>query len=182
MSTPAQVEVVQYQSNGSMETIVIAVQYRRLNGSVETIMAYTAEQIATAKESWNFWRPLVPTDILVAAWLGNEDGETSFVARPGDNGEAEGAFQWWPGRRDIIMLNTGIDVVTAPHIEQLKAAHWEITMSKTYKHVWPIFLEQRSSLQGAITVLVRDYEQSASPQVDVKKRVAMAKYWLSVFA
>ena len=140
---------------------------------------YTSAQIAVATESWNFWRPLVEADFQAAAWLGNEDGEDSFISRPGDHGQAKGDFQWWPGRRKIILEQGKIDV-TASHIDGLKGAYWEVTKSKVYKHVWPAFLAA-TSLVDAVTVLVKEFEKSEQPQRDINRRVAYASYWMNEF-
>lgn len=141
---------------------------------------YSLAQVATAKESWDFWRALVDDDMHAAAWVGNEDGECSFRPRPGDHGQAAGIFQWWSPRRKIIEHATGIDVATASHIDQLKGAHWEATESKVYKHVWPHFISAMSLVE-AVTVLVEEYEQSANPHTDINRRVAYANYWMNEF-
>ena len=139
---------------------------------------YTLTQIAVAKESWEFWRLLVPADFHSAALLGNEDGETSFIVHiAGDKGYAKGIFQWWPARRADILKGTGIDVATAPHLDQLKGAYWEMTQSKVYKKVWSS-LVAATSLEEAVTVLVKDYERSANQSRDVARRLTLGTYWL----
>ena len=142
--------------------------------------SYSLKQVVIARESWHFWNGLLPAKMLTAAWVANEDGETSFNARPGDHGHAGGAFQWWGPRRQIILDNTGIDVWTAPHLKQLESAHWEASESREYGHVWFLLLAQKT-LEGAVGVLVNDFEKSNDRASDIEKRTIMGQYWLRRF-
>ena len=139
---------------------------------------YTLTQIAVAKESWEYWRLVVPADFHSAALLGNEDGETSFIVHiAGDEGYAKGIFQWWPARRADIFKGTGIDVATAPHLDQLKGAYWEMTQSKVYGKVWDLLIAT-TTLEDAVGVLVRDEERSAKQTRDIARRTTLGNYWL----
>lgn len=90
----------------------------------------TPLQIATAKESFDFWcaaegktggRIFQPFHAY--GMLGNEQCECSFNSMlKGDDYTAGGAWQWHGSRRDKIFARTGIDVWTASHADQLKAA------------------------------------------------------------
>ena len=139
------------------------------------------DSLAVARESYAFWRPLVRLPVHWQALLGNEDGETSF--RPhvvGDHGEAFGPFQWHAARADAMLAKIGIDVRSAPHLDQLKAAHWEMTAG-SYRRVWPTLMET-DTLWSAVTVLVRSYEGSAQQARDVRRRVGLAQGWARTFA
>lgn len=133
-----------------------------------------------ARESFDFWSPLVRLPVHAFAFLGNEDGETSF--RPhviGDHGEAFGPFQWHATRADAIKAGCGIDVRTAPHLDQLKAAHFEMTAG-WYRRVWPTLMATET-VENAVRVLVHEYEQSGSQARDIVRRVALAQGWQRAF-
>jgi hypothetical protein len=135
-----------------------------------------AVQLASAKESWDFWKAEGLDDIHAAVMLGDEQGETSFVyPAVGDNGEAHGLAQWHKVRRDAILAGTGIDVETADHLHQLEAVKWELTWG-TYKHVWPLFLAA-TTIMDATRVIVSKYEQSGEQARDIARRSIMAAYW-----
>ena len=141
----------------------------------------TDDRLAVARESYAFWRPLVRLPLHWQALLGNEDGETSF--RPhvvGDRGEAFGPFQWHAPRADAMLAKIGINVRTDPHLDQLKAAHWEMTAGG-YRRVWPMLMAT-DTLWSAVTVLVHSYEGSAQQGRDVRRRVALAEIWAKTFA
>ena len=140
----------------------------------------TDDPNAIAAESFAFWTPLVKSQIHTFALLGDEDGETSF--RPhviGDHGEAFGPFQWHQARVDGMIKGCGIDVRKASHLDQLKAAHWEMTEG-SYRRVWPALMAT-AKLEDAITVLVHIYEGSAQQARDVTRRTALAQNWMTVF-
>lgn len=133
-----------------------------------------------ARESYDFWRPLVRLPVHAFALVGNEDGETSF--RPhavGDRGEAFGPFQWHEARVEGMLRGCGIDVRIAPHRDQLRAAHWEMTAG-SYRKVWPVLMAA-NTLWSAVTELVRAYEGSANQTADIRKRVGFAQHWQQVF-
>jgi hypothetical protein len=145
---------------------------------------YSPEQIAVATESWKYWKGLGLDDIHAAAWLGNEDGETSFRPRvEGDDDKAFGPAQHHLARilaiREPPPAGCGIDIRTAPHLDQLEAIFWEASKG-AYKHVWPKFLAASITLD-AITVLVKDYERSGDQAHDIARRTHIANYWLKRF-
>ena len=86
----------------------------------------SAEAKATEKESWDFWKAQGLSDDGAAAMVATEQGESGFNPRNiGDSGAAHGSFQWHMSRVNKILAATGIDVRTASHLDQLKAAKWE---------------------------------------------------------
>jgi hypothetical protein len=133
-----------------------------------------------ARESYLFWREKGLDHLHACAWLGNEDGETSFGRRPGDHGEAFGPAQHHMPRIKTILEATGIDMRTAPHFDQLRGIYWEVTEGP-YKKVWPAFLATASMVE-AIAVLVRRFEQSANQERDIRRRTNLGNYWLHEFA
>jgi len=148
-------------------------------------MIYSPEQLATAKESWDFWTEPKSfsgglDDLHAAVLLGNEDGETSFKYPAwGDHGEAAGMAQWHEVRRRVIEDGIGIDVTMAPHLDQLKALKWEITEGP-YHHVWPLFLAA-TTIMDATRVIVVKYEQSGEQARDISRRSILAAYWKGKF-
>lgn len=146
-------------------------------------MATTDQIMATARESLEFWRPLVRLpDIHPWALLGSEDGETSFLPHAiGDHGEAYGISQWHAQRADVLALpppkGCGIDVRIASHLDQLRAMHFEMTSVDGYRHVWD-HLMAAETIQDAVTVLVREYEHSAQQARDITRRTGLAMVWM----
>jgi hypothetical protein len=133
--------------------------------------------LANARESQAFWTPFVRLpDVHVWALIGNEAGEASFLAHPvGDHGEAFGCFQWHLPRILDMVKGCGIDVRTASHGQQIAAAHWEMTKG-SYRKVWPALMAT-TTVEEAVTVLVRDFERSANQARDIPRRVALAQTW-----
>lgn len=87
---------------------------------------------SNADESRAYWKSLGYSDAQVAALLANEQAESSFNSGAvGDNGTARGIFQWHGPRRQKILAATGIDVATASHADQLRAAAWELEQTGT---------------------------------------------------
>ena len=143
-------------------------------------LLYNQDQVQNAKIIWTFFKSKGCTATQAAAWVGNIDGETSLVIGPvGDGGEAFGVSQWHSDRIEEIKKGIGIDVRTAPLEQQLEAIYWEVTKG-WYKTVWGKFIATKT-VQDAVTVLVENYEQSASAASDIKKRVAYANYWYGQF-
>ena len=135
------------------------------------------DQTAAAAESFNFWRPKVIHDFQAWALVGCEAGETSFILHPvGDHGEAVGAFQWHEARAAAILKATSINVQTASHLDQLAAAAWEMTKEPGYARVLAN-LNATTDVTAAETVLVTQFERSASPATDIPKRVGYARLW-----
>jgi hypothetical protein len=161
---------------------------------------YNANQLAVAKESWDFWKSVGCDDLHAAAWLGNEDGETSFVTSGpfsvGDKGQAHGPAQMHKPRMDYIKENMPehVDILTASHLDCLKAIHWEATPStgnkSMYRKVWAVFMATTSidsdhtvtpPVIGASEVLIHNYEQSGSQARDIARRTNLAHFWLGKF-
>jgi hypothetical protein len=136
----------------------------------------SSQQLANLRESHDFWLPRVRLpDVHLWALIGSESGETSFLTHPvGDRGQAHGAAQWHKGRADVIRTATGIDVVTAPHADQLRAMFWEMTNAVGYRHVWDQLMATETVVD-AVTVLVVKYEQSAQQARDVARRTQLAE-------
>lgn len=83
-------------------------------------------------ESAAYWKSQGYSPAQVAALLSNERAESSFnSASIGDNGAARGIFQWHAPRRARILAATGIDVASASHTDQLRAAAWELEQTGT---------------------------------------------------
>lgn len=80
------------------------------------------------EQSRAFWLSQGYTPAQVAGLLANEQVESGgFQTNPvGDGGAARGIFQWHSDRRQRILAATGIDVATASHADQLRAAAWEL--------------------------------------------------------
>jgi hypothetical protein len=92
------------------------------------IQQCSTEQIACAKESFDFWGTTAKLGPQIAyGFLGNEQCECSFNGKlRGDLDSAGGLEQWHGSRREVILKGCGIDVWSAPHADQLKAALWEL--------------------------------------------------------
>jgi hypothetical protein len=130
-----------------------------------------------AQESYAMFRQAGCNHLQACAWLGSEDGETSFrIGVVGDHGEAFGPAQHHQARIDAIKKGTGIDMRSASHAEQIKGIIWEMTKGG-YRHVWPALVSS-TTMQEAVTVLVRKYEQSANQLRDISRRTNLGNYWL----
>ena len=136
------------------------------------------DQKANATIAFDTLKPKLP---LVSVWavIGSADGECSLDPKAvGDHGEAFSICQWHAVRANAIKAGCGIDVRTCSFADALKAMEWEMTVG-SYRHVWPK-LQNATTIWGAVTVLVHDYEQSASQGRDIKRRVALAEKWQAV--
>lgn len=138
-----------------------------------------------AAESYAYWRSVGLDHLTACAWLGNEDGETSFrLGVIGDHGTAFGPAQHHQARIDTIKQpppkGCGIDIKTASHADQLKAIHWEVTEG-AYRHVLPAVIAA-PTMAAKIAVLVSRYEQSAQQDRDIRRRAALGNYWAGEFA
>ncbi|OYW90657.1 MAG: hypothetical protein B7Z23_09520, partial [Pseudomonadales bacterium 32-61-5] len=82
---------------------------------------------ARGASSMQFWMSQGYTKEQAAGMVANELAESGGdpTAR-GDGGRAHGLFQWHPDRVAKILKGTGIDVRTAGHEDQLRAAAWEL--------------------------------------------------------
>lgn len=143
-------------------------------------MSYSDTQIATARESFKFWKVAGLPRVSCLAAVGDENGESSFVFDVvGDHGEADGSFQIHADRRAEIKSGCGIDMHTASHLDQLKGVQWEMKYG-WYKTVWPLLLAA-TTIDEAVTIFVEKFEQSAAQASDIAKRTAFANYWATVF-
>lgn len=136
---------------------------------------------AVAEESYKLFREAGADHLTGNAWLGNEDGETSFrIGVWGDHGTAFDPAQHHKARRDAIALpppkGAGIDVLTASHADQIRAIIWEMKEGG-YRHVWPALLAA-PDMRSKITVLVSKFEQSGSQLRDINRRTNLGNYWL----
>lgn len=149
--------------------------------SIDELTPVSASARAVAKESFNFWKGTGLPYVSAIGAVADEQGESSFrvPAQVGDDGTAFGPFQHHMARILAIKMGTGIDMRTATHIEQLQGAYWEMTKG-TYRRVWPK-LTAAKTLEDAVAVFVVDYEESASQQSDITKRLGFAEYWATQF-
>lgn len=112
----------------------------------------SAEAKATEKESWNFWKTQGLSDAGAAAMVATEQGESNFNPRSfgdADTGGAHGSFQWHMDRVNKILAVTGIDVRTASHLDQLKAAKWEGEHGDTQaRQAWQAVLHATSAAEA----------------------------------
>jgi hypothetical protein len=135
-------------------------------------------------ESYVFWRAHGCDHLHASAWCGNEAGETSFrTDRPvGDRstGGAWGPVQHHQARIDVIKSATGIDIKTAPHIDQLRGILWEVTSSREYGHVYAEFLKTQT-MEEAITILVSKVERSGNQPRDIRRRTALGNHYMEEF-
>lgn len=77
--------------------------------------------------SMAFWLSQGYSHDQAAGLVANERRESGGnPAARGDGGRASGLFQWHPDRVQNILKGTGIDVRTAGHDDQLRAAAWEL--------------------------------------------------------
>jgi Phage tail lysozyme len=107
----------------------------------------SAQAKATEKESWDFWKAQGLFDAGAGAMVATEQGESGFNPRNiGDSGAAHGSFQWHMDRVNKILAATGIDVRTASHLDQLKAAKWEGEHGDTQaRQAWQAVLHATSA-------------------------------------
>lgn len=79
------------------------------------------------EESRKFWLSKGYSEAQTAALMAQEERESGYGKNlVGDNGRSIGIFQWDANRRAKILAGTGIDVTTASHNDQLRAAAWEL--------------------------------------------------------
>lgn len=79
------------------------------------------------QKSLDFWISQGYTPEQAAGIVANEKAESNFnPSAVGDGGAARGSFQWHVDRRNKILAATGIDVATAGHLDQLRAAAYEL--------------------------------------------------------
>jgi hypothetical protein len=80
----------------------------------------------------DFWLSQGYTKEQAAGIVANMQAESGGTAGSvGDGGSAHGLFQWHEKRRRAIINGTGIDINTASHADQLRAAAWEMKNGNT---------------------------------------------------
>lgn len=80
----------------------------------------------------DFWMAQGYTKDQAAGIVANMQAESGGKAGAvGDGGAAHGLFQWHEKRRQAIIKATGIDINTASHSDQLRAAAWEMKNGNT---------------------------------------------------
>ncbi|GAB0175010.1 MAG: hypothetical protein HHAS10_08890 [Candidatus Altimarinota bacterium] len=127
------------------------------------------------RESYDFWKSKGLSEEQIAGLLANEARESRCNPRAiGDNGSAHGIFQWHPERRVKILKGTGIDISTASHIDQLKAAWWEMTEDDFEKKV---FSELKSATDAgeAAAIISREYLRPGDKDGEQKIRAEYAQ-------
>ena len=119
------------------------------------------------KESYQFWLAQGYSPAQAAGLVANEQAESGFKpAAVGDNGSARGLFQWHPDRVAKILAATGIDVRTAGHMDQLKAAAWELQSRGD-----DTLLRSATTPEDASNIVNRKFEVSADYSM---RRAALA--------
>ena len=93
----------------------------KINGSSATSNSAAG---SNKQASIAFWESQGYSPGQAAAWAANEQAESSYNPNA-VNGSHAGIFQWSSARRAKILAGTGIDILTASHADQLKAAAWE---------------------------------------------------------
>lgn len=129
-----------------------------------------ARQNALAKESYDFWRAQGLSREAALASVGNERGENPLGSHAvGDRGTAFGGFQWHMDRVREILAGTGIDVRTASHIDQLRAARWEAEHGSMGGHIWAQ-LKNAKDRRAALWAWVHGFERSGNQVGDFARR------------
>jgi len=107
--------------------------------------------------------------------VATEQGESGFNPRTiGDSGAAHGSFQWHMDRVNKILAAAGIDVGTASHLDQLKAAKWEGEHGDAQaRQAWQAVLHATSAAEAtrAMTYL---FERPANKAGDTYTRQGYA--------
>jgi Phage tail lysozyme len=134
------------------------------------------QRTANAQESWAHWKTQGYSDDAAAALVAMEEGESNFNPTiRGDNGASIGAFQWDATRRAAILRATGIDVTSASHSEQLKAADWEMGHGDTGAQRFRKHLLSGESIEKMVGSGIHDFERSGNQQGDYNKRLPYAR-------
>lgn len=129
-------------------------KYKAYHSSTKTSGVGASNQ----DESRAFWKAQGYSNEQVAALLANEKAEGGFASNAvGDNGQAKGLFQWHAPRRARILAATGIDVATASHGDQLKAAAWELEQTGTADRL------RNAQTPGQGASILTSYEAPANP-------------------
>ena len=136
-----------------------------------------------ARESYTFWRGKGLTHEQAAGLVGMEEGESQFNPRARGDYEhgayqAHGAFQHRANRRAQILKGTGIDIDNATHLQQLEAAHWEMTQGPDVqaRRAWRRIKLATTPGESA-SAGVYDFERPRDKPGEAAKRGARANYW-----
>jgi Phage tail lysozyme len=134
----------------------------------------TIEVSILTRESYDFWKSKGLSEAAIAGLLANEVRESRCNPRAiGDNGKAHGIFQWHPDRRAKILSATGIDITSANHSEQLKAAWWEMTEDSFEKKVFSQ-LQSATTPGDAAAIISREYLRPGDTNGEQKVRAEYA--------
>lgn len=138
------------------------------------------DNVAGARESYDFWRSKGLTHEQAAGLVGMEQGESQFNPRAvGDGGRAHGAFQHHPDRRAKILRGTGIDISSATHQQQLEATYWEMTQGQE-KAFWGR-IKQAKTPGEAAALGVHLFERPADKVGEARLRGQYANRWAEQF-
>lgn len=86
----------------------------------------TSGSVSRQDQNIAFWMSQGYTREQAAAWAATSMSESGDnPAAVGDGGRARGSFQWHPDRQADILRGLGINVGTASHEDNLRAAAWE---------------------------------------------------------
>lgn len=130
----------------------------------------TVGRSAAEQESFNFWISQGYSAAQAAGLVANEQAESNFnPGARGDSGLGVGSFQWHPDRQQSILANTGIDVRTAGHTDQLRAAAWELMNSGV-----TTLLKQVQSADEAGALVSQRFERPRDSVVEAIKRGQLA--------
>lgn len=125
------------------------------------------------QESYNFWISKWFSHAQASGIIANEYRESAGNPRAiWDGWKALWIFQWHPDRRKVILEDTGIDISTASHSEQLEAAWWEMNNVET-KVMSP--LRSSTTPQDAASIFSRLYERPANSESEEAMRWEMAE-------
>lgn len=133
----------------------------------------SAKNITNQQESANFWTSQGFSRKKVAGFLATEQAESGFVpqnALDSDGKIHSGSFQWSPERRAKILKGTGIDVSSADHLSQLKAAMWEMRQMGVLQRV----MSGPDSERYVADLLTRKFEMPRNTGLASEKRQDMA--------
>lgn len=130
------------------------------------------ERLRLAKESYDFWRSQGYSHAAAMGLVAQEAGESGFnPTAVGDNGRSVGSFQWDATRRAKIAAATGIRIPSASHIENLRAAAWELNNSESTAGA---AIRGSKTVAEAVSAGVRLYERSRYQGRDITVRTGIA--------
>ena len=137
-------------------------------------------EVERAKVAYAFWKEQGYRKEAICGLLASEEGESDFDPEAlGDHKQAHGIFQWHIDRVNAMIKGCKIDVRTASHLDQLKAAHWEMTHGGEKRT--GTLLKACGDLANAVYIMVHVYERSGSQASDIAKRTKYAQYWARMF-